>query len=286
LIAGISITGDEAMRVDFYWRDIGNGSAQHYWHFMLGYFLPLVRILLNSDQFKSTAHIGLYDCGPIMNRLVREVLEPWGLRIDFDANLCTKREAGSTAPAIVLDRWDVWLLDDARKDELAQVLSVKDQLADALRSKGCCDHHLAADQLLVLQRSPEPEFYGPAGGAIKKTYGTGRRTLREIEKGCAALNAMGVKAMIYEPGAHNLACQIAHFSICAGVVGVRGAEFANILWTAPEAKIILFLSTSFPNAPPPRALSRILRRAYAEIDHLGEVSPALDASRIMPLLKG
>ena len=85
----------------------------------------------------------------------------------------------------------------------------------------CCDRNQANGKYLILRRSAEPSFYKAGGGAKFKSYGAGRRSLHGIEEGQAKLEALGVPSLVYEPGIHNLACQINHFSACAGVIGVR-----------------------------------------------------------------
>ncbi len=189
----------------------------------------------------------------------------------------------SEATSIVLDRWDVWLARGNVLDALKPLLlETRDAVAAMLAPWSCCRRHLAEGKYLILQRSAEPSFYQAAGGAKVETYGTGRRCLLGIKEGQAQLEALGAPSLIYEPGAHNLACQINHFSVCTGVIGVRGAEFANALWMPAAAKIIMFLSSGLSNRDPPaRSLARLLGHDYYEIPHQGEISPSMDISRII-----
>ena len=83
--------------LNIYWDDVrkkpirSKGSAEHFWHFMLGYFLPLMRFLLQ-QQSADPAALRLYDCGPLMNRIVVEGLSHLRLRPEFDKSLSVEND--------------------------------------------------------------------------------------------------------------------------------------------------------------------------------------------------
>lgn len=270
-------------RLDFYWDERRNGSPEHYWHFMFGYFLPLIAALLPRSERSPPACVGLFDCGPLMNRLLVEALSRLGVEPRFDASLFAengRKELGEDA--VLLSRWDLLLTGSSDRGGLrASLIEARDSVARVLEPWPCCARGRAEGKYLLLRRSPEPSFYQSDGEARIKTYGAGRRMLLGIEDAHQELEAQGAPCLVYEPGLHNLACQIAHFSSCSGAVGVRGAEFANMIWMSIPAKVFVFMSSSASHPPPPRALASLLGLAYREIDHCGQANPTLDAARII-----
>lgn len=287
-------------RSDFYWMDGQRGSVEHYWHFMFGYFLPMLGTLRRGHFTQA----GLFPCGPMMEPILVSALERLGVRPVFDPSFTVKAartawvkrmddEGGqsgyhgthaldSDGAALGVDRWDLWLYEGQRNAALRSLLiEARDIATDLLAPTACCNAHAAEGKLLILRRAPEPDFYRPGGPAKVAGYGAGRRVMTGIDEGAAALEKRGVASLVYEPGAHTIGCQIEHFRRCAGVVGVRGAEFGNILWVPENAKIVMFMSTTINNDyPPPRALAKLLGQAYVEIPHGGEANPTLDIDLI------
>ena len=273
--------------VNLHWHDAHWGSADHYWHFMLGYFLPISQGLLKRDR-RDSRPLGIHDCGPIMNRIMVEGLSRFPVIFDFDDSLVfpsPDRRAVTAAASPVVKRWDVIIRNGAGDRVRDMLIETRDTLAAMLSPWSCCRRDLSERRYLLLRRSPEPSFYRSGGGAKAPTYGMGRRSFEGIEEGQAQLEALGAPSLIYEAGSHNLACQINHFSRCAGVIGVRGADFANIIWAAPEAKIIMFLSSGLHEDPPQRALAALLGLDYSEVPHHGEISPVFDVSRVADRLR-
>jgi hypothetical protein len=270
--------------MNIYWNEVHKGSSEHYWHFLFGYYLPLMRLLLQEERGKS-AQLRLYDCGPLMNRILTETLVHLHLKPEFDKSLSV--ESRQSANGIVLERWDIRVGRNDNLDALMPpVLETREALAAMLTPWSCCNRHLAKGKYLILQRSAEPSFYQAGGGARRATYGAGRRVLKGIKEGHAELEAAGVPCLIYEPGVHNLACQINHFSDCAGVIAVRGAEVTNVLWSPVTARIVIFQSNGTPQSDSShKILAGLLGQGYFEIPHKGEVSPLLDVPRIIEYLK-
>ena len=271
-----------------YWREANAGSAHHYWHFLFGYFLPLMRRLTPAHPRPRRAR--LYDCGPLMNRILIEALARLDIRPEFDAGLISEAAEPATNPAgaaTVMDRWDLWLKHGDGALAQKPLTEAAEFAAGLLSAWPCCNPRNARDSVLIIRRSPEPSFYKPGGGAVIERYGAGRRSFEHVDEGADELNARGVRSIVYEPGLHNLACQINHFSRCGAVVGVRGAEFANILWAPRSARIIMFMSSSIPNdRPPPRILAALLGQPFFDIPHEGAASPTLDVEKVMQILSG
>jgi capsular polysaccharide biosynthesis protein len=66
-----------------------------------------------------------------------------------------------------------------------------------------------------------------------------RRSILNIDSLAEELATAGWPVRIYEPGTANLVEQASTFHHCAGVIGIRGAELANIVWMRPGAKVLM-----------------------------------------------
>lgn len=62
-----------AKEMIFPWMEMGTGSPEHYWHFLVGYLLPLSARLGRLDEHSS---LHLFDCGPTMNPLLIDAFAP------------------------------------------------------------------------------------------------------------------------------------------------------------------------------------------------------------------
>lgn len=128
---------------------------------------------------------------------------------------------------------------------------------------------------LILKRSPEPEFYSNHGKAEIKRYGATRRSLVEIHEGTAALQARGHDISLYEPGANSLAHQIDVFNNCKGVIGIKGAEFSNLVWMRKQSKMVVITPDSMKTPPIYKNLGELLGIQFKEISGGNTNSPSL-----------
>jgi hypothetical protein len=73
-----------------------------------------------------------------------------------------------------------------------------------------------------------------------------QRSLVDAETLARDLSDLGLPSVAYEPGAHSVTCQAATFGQAVGIVGVRGAEFANLIWMQPGSSVLI-LETPMPH---------------------------------------
>ena len=221
---------------------IEKGSTEHFFHFLLGYLLPAVWL-----GIKSGSKIRVLDCGPLMNGRLEEALNSSGLKWEY------WRGWKPWAKTVSLPRWD--LSREPFEDFQNAVLFLSRALEGA---PNCVESACETKENLFLIRSPEPSFYGPAGPAILKGYGIGRREISNREEIINHLGAVGSSFSVYQPGAHSLRCQMKAFGSAKKVFGVRGAEWANLIWMNKEtsACVVFEGGTTTPFAP---ALARDLR---------------------------
>lgn len=236
------------------------GSRQHYFHFLWGYLLPaLDQVLLDLREAPARAY-ALQSCGPVMDQRIREIgawLAP-SLRI-----VETEPSAGGAAfDERFVPRWDLWLRGRSslrprllqrlhglglRHPVLDGIARVRDfAVSRALGEPATAAPALPAEERsgewLLLKRSDEPSFYRRGGPAEKQRYGVTRRSIANLEELAAALARDGLPVRIYEPGRDDLAHQVRAYHAAAGVIGIRGAELANIVWMRPNSRVVMLVT--------------------------------------------
>ncbi|MBO6634781.1 glycosyltransferase 61 family protein [Parvibaculum sp.] len=242
-----------------------NGSVQHYWHFMFGYFLPAVDYIAARARREGTYLIE--SCGPVMDKVLSEGLSALGA----DFRILDKNEI---ATAFVgcrradLEHWDRYTLDPQYSDDLrSRIDRVVPMLMEAVPNRCSCDATARCrNRILLLDRSPMPDFYRPGGGTDSPSYGNARRAIRNLADTRRNMRALGFPVIVYEPGAHTLGCQIEVFANACGVVGIRGAEFANLLWAPADIPVYMLtpVGPRQPTATYQACLSRCLQQDFVE----------------------
>ena len=240
------------------------GSREHYFHFMWGYLLPALRQIL--DETRTDVVFEFESCGPMMNPRIREVCEQ--LEIPYHLGIrASMRSSDSDVVEQSVPRWDCWLRSpEPTRVALASKLhragtpdpvleAMDDVISRLLAAAGCEPEYSsrvdAAEESepsargawLLLKRSEEHPFYGPEGAAEKKNYGVGRRAIANLDVFANQLTAQGFPIHVYEAGRDSLVQQIRTFRLADVVIGVRGAEFANVAWMRPRTTALM-LSTA------------------------------------------
>jgi len=298
------------------------GSPDHFFHFMWGYLLPALNEIVNiqSDTYsKRVANKFFFrSCGPVMDRLINEMGSLYDCNFEIKETNVLNAEDHLTK--IVVPRWDIWLTNYSvikhirfistylklsslnkmslgnlllpilkpyqfRSDFLASIRQVKTNTINKLdNSFHPSKINSYIESYLILKRSTQPEYYEKRGPAEVPTYGTARRELIGIEDAAEILRNKNISVKIFEPGKHSLSEQIKAFQNCKGIVGIRGAEFANLIWMKPESKVILI--QPFNMRPPPiqKSLAKFLGLNYFEIRTKESKYPRLNADLISKYL--
>ena len=144
--------------------------------------------------------------------------------------------------------------------------------------------NLAPDNYLLLKRSLQPKYYEKGGEEEGPTYGTGRRELMGIEDAAKKLRSKDISVKVFEPGKHTLVEHIITFQNCKGIVGIRGAEFANLIWMKQKSKVIFIDPLTINNPPLQKPLAKLLRLNYFEIKTNEGSHPTLNAELISKYL--
>lgn len=216
------------------------GTRENYFHFLIGYLLPLVHAQgqRRCDGFQAL------DCGPLMTPILEESLT----RLGYEFRI-VKPEA--IVRPVCVEAWDrpdsPWRSPDA-------VWSAVDIVRNAWRGYTCRSRNCPRSENLLIQRS-DPHEHHLRGAPEFRGYGTSRRGIANVQEVSDALSARGVDHAVYEPGAHCLGCQIETFARARRLLGFRGAEWANLIWSASGTRIRVL-----DHDPPAKTLDRFAKR--------------------------
>ena len=103
-------------------------------------------------------------------------------------------------------------------------------------------------------RSCSPDYLDRVIVVRRPRHPSQNRVLVNDSQLADTLTRCGTPAVVYEPGAHSFRCQVEVFKRATGIVGWRGAEFANILWCEQRIPIIFFQLWRLHGVDPPQEL--------------------------------
>jgi hypothetical protein len=221
------------------------GSREHYFHFLLGYLLPLVDAVGGARR-----EISVLDCGPLMTPILTSTLTRLGVRHRIVA-------PSDTPWRLYLPLWDhapCW----------PRLARAADRVRTALSDAPCPGSGCAPSRNLLLRRSAPPAFYRD-GSAEIPGYGDARRAVTNLSALSQALHDAGIAHQVYEPGAHALACQIRAFRGARRIFGVRGAEWANMVWCERGVTTAYIIHPGARNGLLDRVLARYARAYTLEL---------------------
>lgn len=239
------------------------GSREHFFHFLLGYLLPLV-YAQSKERFGDFL---VLDCGPLMNPILKSTLDRlhWNFEIVQPVNI---------EKCYYLEEWD------HRWNSLESVKLAVDKVITAWEVTGCNQSDCPTSKNIIIQRS-DPHPYYLNGNSEISGYGTSRRSIINLEEIHSFLIKVGIDHAIYEPGRHSLGCQIQTFRRASRILGIRGSEWANTIWCHPEARLKIF----DPN-PPATILTNFLNRIGInfKFDVVSTNSLILDIGKVLNFL--
>lgn len=287
------------MKIKYYLafdRRVSYGSPEHFFHFMWGYLLPLLHTIKTLTK-PEVSHYLLVSCGPIMDSLSIEIMHLF----DYNFSIVSDASNRKGQNQLIIPRWDIALLHSQllnnnvdsneytirMRENLIKHASIYNTLKhhnfesklalvinetrlDILQKTNAIDTHkdlgTYANCYLLLARSSEPAFYAEQGKAEILGYGTSRRALLGIKDTEQKLKQKKLPIRSFEPGKYSLTEQIRVFQDCKGVIGIKGAEFANLMWMKPHSQVILIKPTCMNTPPVQRKLANILKLNYIEIE--------------------
>lgn len=297
------------------------GDLGNYWHYILGFFLPFAVWMLDNKRLINGKNLVIDSCNPIMDQHLSLYLNHFKINHEFrsftakdlqskiiikksrkrlffnkllgfekkilknKAFLFTYYDFKYKKKCLILPRWDEYL--EQYKD-FPPLLKKKYELLKNDMFDFVGDYRLEnVKPYLILKRSEWPK--GIEQDKIRLArwfdgYGAGRRQLLGVEETEKEMNSMGFYTQIYEPGLFSLKEQICKFSNSRGIIGVRGAEFVNMLWMPKGSLAIMFESVEFKISPIQFQLAKCLNINLIILDHEGKSSPLLTFDKISKYL--
>ena len=216
------------------------GSRENFFHFLIGYLLPLVHAL-SRKRFENFLAL---DCGPLMTPILGQTL------VRFGHNFGIVPPEAIEKPVLV-EAWD--RLDNPWRSRESVLASV-DRVRVAWQDHTCPAQNCLRSENLLIQRSTPHKHYLD-GSSEFRGYGTSRRAVSNLQEVSEYLECHGVPHSVYEPGVHCLGCQIETFTAAKRLLGFRGAEWANLIWSNSQARVRML-----DHKPPPKTLSRFMTR--------------------------
>lgn len=288
------------------------GDLGNYWHYMLGFFLPVTIWVMKNKKKISEKKLVIDSCNPLMDEHLKDYLSFIKIEYEFfnftTKDLKTKNDFGRTYyrlisnflqvlerkilgnkakfftyyqykvknNSLILPRWDEYLQQygEFPPNLKKHIDSIKKQLFEFAGK----NPEGETKPILLLKRSDSSKIDRIVDGKKArwfKGYGVKRRELLGVEEVLLELNKKGIQAELYEPGKHPLKDQILKFSNSSGFIGVRGAEFINMLWLPKNSKMIIFESAEFKTKAIQPALARALGLNLTILHHQGEISPKI-----------
>ena len=293
------------------------GSREHFFHFTWGYLFPALAEIFRIESSPSTASADkkylFQSCGPVMNEILEEMLKLYKYHfqiIDENDSLV------SNVNSIFVPRWDVWINELAARQQtgsdavsriadlsirllkrvsrgvkksrtryVASITQVRDNTLARLGSFEI-DEKLKSleSKYLILKRSAQPLFYMKGGPSEIPGYGTARRELKGIEEAGTYLNNRGIPTEIFEPGNHSYREQMVVFQRCRGVIGIKGAEFANLLWMRKSSNVIQIRPSVMQTNNMQKILADLLELDFCEhVDTSEGMFPTLKGEALLEL---
>lgn len=231
-----------------------SGSVQHYYHFLLGFFVPLVDALSTSWATRRIDHLLVRSCGPL-DRLITEFGDPRIRILDPEQHRRVARAATSAG-----DDLDAATLRSTRTDvEAATIRGYDDPTAydrapfvrvrEALQREQTVQDEIRRleerwppgdSRILMVERGPGPPFYrseeAEAKGSGKErrsipNFRDVHRSLRRSHRGCRKVRFESLP----------LARQFALFATADIIIAQHGAALANMIWARPGTAVIEIL---------------------------------------------
>lgn len=253
----------EVMVVPAQWQ----GSVEHFYHFFLGYFMPLVVW----QQRTGTTAFSVRDCGP---------MNPWFSLLRPDSEL-TYMPPGVMLQRVLTRRQTMQVLhgwDDPTRFH-RQAL---DEFVSAVVPRvgeSPADHDTSQRRITVLHRAPSPDFYL---SAASETYSSGAawRSLPNTEDIATQLERLGTVQLL-DTAALSPAQQVSALAATDILVAQHGAGLANMVWMRRGSAVLEI------KPPLPPTINEIFQNLAAArgLDHLAsqqqDEHSAVDVSAIV-----
>ena len=236
-----------------------DGSVQQYYHFFLGYFMPLCIWLDKTGANK----VAVRDCGP---------MNPWFqlLTEEIDIEVIPPGSAlhvviGDLRSHVVLDG-----MDDPRKFSPKILEAGSHSVLQHLKIPITSGHH--SERILIVDRATSEDFYHEHGSETHMS-GKERRHVPNLIDLKAALNTSS-NVEVVDLARVGPRDQIRLAQRATTLVGQHGAGLVHMLWMPPKSHVV----EVSPPLPPQvedifRKLASTLGHSYQRIEQLSVHAP-------------
>jgi hypothetical protein len=238
------------------------GSKEHYFHALHGYLLPGLHHALAQGY----RDIQFDDCGPLIQPRLYQGCALLGLNyVDPQASI--------TTDVYQVPRWDRYLLHFESPPPSQSLIDAYRQMATPLVQQmqssaqsldGGFVEGFAMNTVAVIKRSNDHPFYHLARMARFPSYGVGRTDLINAQEVAQRLSDQGIAAQVVEFGSMTLGQQIQVAGRARAFIGIRGAEFANVIWMRPNTHAIMLATPARENHAT-RTLSRVKKVRFESV---------------------
>ncbi|MBP7461332.1 MAG: glycosyltransferase family 61 protein [Candidatus Delongbacteria bacterium] len=265
---------------------------------MFGYLLPAWSYIRTCKRAISNHAVFYFEsCGPLMNQHLQELSRIEGF------NLVILEENESPPDSVYYSyfcpQWDIALknksLETIRRWRLRSKLGlgvfVPHEIRDLLRLRRYCldkFHFRSGDVkgwLLYRRSAPHPFYTSEHKGERIIFYGAGKRYIHNMDEIHEYLENEGIHVTIYDAGQDSLLAQGKKVNEVKGLIGIRGAEFANIFWMKENSTILMFLNPIAVENHGVRNLCELLNMKFIGIP-VESNTPTVNPSDLKPLLNG
>lgn len=215
---------------------IGSGSVEHFFHFLLGFYVPLVYYLTEIWHSEDFNWLLVRSCGPL-DALIREIDDHRIKIIDKAEHGRLAKQSVGVDDVIEIKGNDYPRTYDARRfsvvrNRLAGTDTVQVEISSLSETWPRGD-----GRILLIQRGVGPAFYdserseGKGSGIQRRSIANHDdlfRTIRNHHLGCINVQLENT----------TLARQFALFHLADVIIAQHGAALANIIWARSNATVI------------------------------------------------
>jgi hypothetical protein len=196
-----------------------NGSVEHYYHFLLGFAIPLVKFYLDTESCRHKPLI-VRECGP---------LTPLLSELNLNLEILPVQEFVKYPPLIQLEGYDgPRFYDRAVFEQFTNY--IEKQIPDSLRTRRCED-------VILIERGAPDDFYLSPQAEIQGGGNT-RRSIRNHSEVATLLESNVPHFKNVRLEGKSLAEQFMIFRSARIIIAQRGAALANLIFANRGARVI------------------------------------------------
>lgn len=248
--------------------DNQGGSVEHYFHFLLGFLIPLV--LTHDTLCRGRLRPNIYVRSCAIMDVHLDHLNLTGLHIipkeeharpipSLDGwCLCAKRVRRMTVKG--LDHPDLYNSEafDRARSLVLRHLQIEVNRAKQTLASDRRNYPSESNPLIVLIGRDKPDQYYKSERSERRAAGSERRDIPNFPQLASAVASVYPSAVAVKLEKHTLAYQIALFSQADIIIGQHGAALLNVLWARPKSTLMEIMPDPLMSRPlAPRYFSEL-----------------------------